>query len=206
MRPWRIGISSGTRVSACSSSSGRSDLAAVVCGFQTACDERGHSERAARPRALRSDTVRCSTFAETTMVPLRRLPGRSYAEAEAQAGAPATTALVQSITDVGLTTWRWRPSSLGFEPEGEAEELGEVQDRQVQLAADDLLGQRLLEVEVEVAQRARRDEAVGLGVDGVAEVAAGLLERGLLVHRDDGEAAALVGAGVVDHRRRRAPR
>ena len=38
---------------------------------------------------------------------------------------------------------------------------------------------RLLEVEVEVAQRARRDEAVGVGVDRVAEVAAGLLERGL---------------------------
>ena len=56
----------------------------------------------------------------------------------------------------------------------------------------DALGQRLLEVEVEVAQRARRDEAVGLGVDRVAEVAPGLLERRLLVHRDDREAAALV--------------
>ena len=51
-----------------------------------------------------------------------------------------------------------------------------------------------------MAQRARRDQAVGLGVERVAEVAAGLLERGLLVHRDDREAAALVRAGVVDHR------
>ena len=34
---------------------------------------------------------------------------------------------------------------------------------------------------------------------GVAQVAAGLLERGLLVHRDDREAAALAHAGVVDH-------
>ena len=33
------------------------------------------------------------------------------------------------------------------------------------VAADDLLGQRLLQVEVEVAQRARHDEAVGVGVD-----------------------------------------
>ena len=57
---------------------------------------------------------------------------------------------------------------------------------------------RLLQVEVEVAQRARRDEAVGLGVDRVAEMAAGLLERRFLVHRDDREAAALVLAGVVD--------
>ena len=59
---------------------------------------------------------------------------------------------------------------------------------------------RLLQVEVEVAQRAGRDEAVGVGVDRVAEVAAGLLQRVLAVHRDDREAAALVRAGVVDHR------
>ena len=63
----------------------------------------------------------------------------------------------------------------GVEAEREADELGEVQDRHLQLAPDDRLGDRLLEVEVEVAQRARRDDAVGLGVDGVAEVAAGLL-------------------------------
>ena len=61
-----------------------------------------------------------------------------------------------------------------------------------ELAPDGALGQRLLEVEVQVAQRARRDEAVGVGVDRVAEVAPGLLERRLLVHRDDREAAALV--------------
>ena len=35
---------------------------------------------------------------------------------------------------------------LGLEPEGEAEELGEVEHRHVELAADDLLGQWLLEV------------------------------------------------------------
>ena len=73
--------------------------------------------------------------------------------------------MVQSITDVGLTTWRDSAELLGLQAEREAEELGEVQDRHVELAADDALGQRLLEVEVEVAQRARRDEAVGLGVD-----------------------------------------
>ena len=68
-----------------------------------------------------------------------------------------------------------------------------------ELAADDLGRHGLLEVEVEVAERARDDEAVGLGVDRVAEVAAGLLQRRFLVHRDDREAAALVDAGVVDH-------
>jgi hypothetical protein len=92
------------------------------------------------------------------------------------------------------------PQLLGLQPEGEPDELGEVQDRHVELAADDALGQRLLEVEVEVAQRAGRDQAVGVGVDRVAQVAPGLLERGVLVHRDDREAAALVRAGVLDHR------
>ena len=68
----------------------------------------------------------------------------------------------------------------------------------LELAADDAFGERLLEVEVQVAQRAGRHQAVGVRVDGVAEVAAGLLERGLLVHRDDREAAALAHAGVLD--------
>ena len=71
--------------------------------------------------------------------------------------------------------WRPKPSCLGVEAERQADELGQVQDRHLQLAPDDRLGDRLLEVEVEVAQRAGRDDAVGLGVDGVAEVAAGLL-------------------------------
>ena len=44
------------------------------------------------------------------------------------------------------------------------------------------------------------DHAVGVGVGGVAHVAPRLLERGLLVHRDDREAAALLRAGVVDDR------
>ena len=110
----------------------------------------------------------------------------------------ATTDVDQSITDDGLTTCLFMPSSFGLEPEGEPEELRQVQDRHVQRPADDAGGQRLLEVQVQVAQRARRDQAVGLGVHRVAEVAARLLERVLLVHRDDREAAALVLAGVVD--------
>ena len=127
-----------------------------------------------------------------------RRRGRGVAAAT-RAATPATTLSVQSITVVGLTMWRPKPSSLGREAEREADELGQVQHRHLQLAPDDGLGERLLEVEVEVAQRAGRDDAVRLGVDGVAEVAAGLLERGRLVHRDDREAAALVRAGVVDH-------
>ena len=65
--------------------------------------------------------------------------------------------------------------------------------------ATTLFGERLLQVEVQVAQRAGGDEAVGVGVDRVAEVAARLHQRGLLVHRDDREAAALARAGVLDH-------
>ena len=49
---------------------------------------------------------------------------------------PATTVVVQSITEVGLTTWRCRPSSLGVEAEGQADELGKVQHRHVELAPD----------------------------------------------------------------------
>ena len=74
-----------------------------------------------------------------------------------------------------------------------------MEDRHPELLADHFFRQRLLQVEVQVAERAGGDEAVGLGVHGVAEVAARLLERGLLVHRDDREAAALAHARIVDH-------
>src|SRR6476646_5446953 len=70
---------------------------------------------------------------------------------------------------------------LEVEPQRDPDQLREVQDRHAERAPDDLLGTGLLEVEVEVAQRAGRDQAVGVGVDRVAEVAAGLLERRLPV-------------------------
>ena len=47
-----------------------------------------------------------------------------------------------------------------------------MEDRHVQLAADDALGQGLPEIEVEVAERARRNETIGLGIYSIAEVAA----------------------------------
>ena len=75
----------------------------------------------------------------------------------------------------------------------------QVEHGHLELLADDFFSQRLLQVEVQVAQRAGRDQAVGFGVHGVAEVAAGLLQRGLLVHGDDREATALAHAGVLDH-------
>ena len=88
----------------------------------------------------------------------------------AQAGAAAaTTEVDQSTTFVGLTTCLLIPSSLGARPEGQPDELGQVQDRQAELTAGGLGGQRLLQVEVEVAQRAGDDQAVGVGVDRVAE-------------------------------------
>ena len=69
------------------------------------------------------------------------------------------------------------PELLGLESEREADELRQVQHRHVQRAADDLLGQRLLEVQVEVAERARRDQAVRVRVGRVAEMGAGLAQR-----------------------------
>ena len=62
-----------------------------------------------------------------------------------------------------------------------------------------LRGRGLLQVEVEVTERAGHDEAVGAGIGGVAEMDPRLAQRRLAVHRDDREAAALVDAGVVGH-------
>ena len=53
------------------------------------------------------------------------------------------------------------PQLLRLEAEREPDELRQVQDGQAEVAADDLGGVRLLEVEVQVAQRAGRDERVG---------------------------------------------
>src|SRR6185503_13375153 len=65
---------------------------------------------------------------------------------------------------------------LRREAERKADELREVQDRQSEIAADGGGGVRLLQVEVQVAQRARSDERVRTLVDRVADVAAGLLQ------------------------------
>ena len=116
----------------------------------------------------------------------------------AYAAAP-TTDVDQSITEEGLHHVAVQPELLGIEPQSQPDHLREMQDRHVELAADDPFGDGLLEVEVEVAEGARGDEAVRVGVDGIPEVAAGLLERGRLVHRDDREAAALAHPGVLDH-------
>ena len=115
------------------------------------------------------------------------------------AHAAATTEVDQSITDVGRTTCLFIPSSLGDSPSASPTSWGRCSTGSPSSRPTDLGRRRLLEVEVEVAQRARDDQAVGLGVDRVAEVPAGLLQRRLLVHRDDRKAAALVDAGVVDH-------
>ena len=71
------------------------------------------------------------------------------------------------------------PSSFGSKPSARPDELGKVQHRQAEVAVDDLRGVGLLEVEVQVAERAGRHERVRLGVDRVADVAAGLRQRGL---------------------------
>ena len=45
----------------------------------------------------------------------------------------------------------------------------------------------------------RDKDGRSLGVYGISEVAAGLLERGFLVHGDDRKATALAHTGVLDH-------
>ena len=91
------------------------------------------------------------------------------------------------------------PELLRRQTKRQADQLGEMQDRELKLTADDPLGDRLLQIEVQVAQRAGDDQAVGVGVLGVAQMAPGHLQRGVHVHGHDREAAALVHAGVVDH-------
>ena len=71
------------------------------------------------------------------------------------------------------------PSCLGLGAEREADELRQVQDGEAEVAVDDLGRLGLLHVEVEVAERAGGDEAVGAGVERVADVGAGLAQRGL---------------------------
>ena len=60
MRPYRIGASSGKRVSACSSRRSTGSRR-IGPGSQVACAERGSSARAALPRADRSTAVKCGT-------------------------------------------------------------------------------------------------------------------------------------------------
>ena len=90
------------------------------------------------------------------------------------------------------------PELLRLEAERQADQLRQVEDREPEVAADHLRRLRLLKVEVQVAERARRHQAVGAGVDRVADVRAGLGQRRLPVHRDHREAAALARAVVVD--------
>src|SRR3954466_13894586 len=49
---------------------------------------------------------------------------------------------------------------LGLDAQGEPDELRQVQNRQAEVALDVLGGVRLLEIQVEVAERARGDHAV----------------------------------------------
>ena len=90
------------------------------------------------------------------------------------------------------------PELLRLEAERQPDQLGQVQDREPEVVVDDLRRLGLLHVEVEVAERAGGHQAVGVGVERVADVGAGLAQRDLAGHRDDREAAALAGAVVLD--------
>jgi hypothetical protein len=72
IRPYRMGTSSGTRVSDWPSSSPTGSLRSAVTN--SACELRGTRLRAAFPRSARSDRLRCSIVAG-----LRRTPGRGLA-------------------------------------------------------------------------------------------------------------------------------
>src|SRR3954447_17692892 len=83
--------------------------------------------------------------------------------------------LLESLLDpLGRGDVLLHPELLGLEAERQADELGEMEDGQAEIAVDDLGCLRLLHVQIEVAERAGRDQAIGVGVDRVADVGAGL--------------------------------
>src|SRR5581483_5934714 len=80
---------------------------------------------------------------------------------------------------------------------GEADELGEVEYRHVDLCAGGLGGAVLLAVQVEVAERAGNHHGVGALGLGLVGVLGGHGEGVLVVDGSDGETAALALAGNV---------
>src|SRR5262245_52630425 len=88
---------------------------------------------------------------------------------------------------------------LRLEAEGQADELGEMEDRQSEIPIDGLGGLGLLQIEIEVTERARRDQAIRAGVERIADVGAGLSQRDVAGHGDDRETTALAGAVVLDN-------
>jgi NhaP-type Na+/H+ or K+/H+ antiporter len=68
------------------------------------------------------------------------------------------------------------PELLGLEAERQPNQLRQVEDGQAEIAVDDLRRLGLLHVEVQVAEWARGHQAVRSGVQGVAEVGAGLAQ------------------------------
>src|SRR4051794_40058770 len=80
---------------------------------------------------------------------------------------------------------------LRLEAEGQRDQLWEVENGEAEVAAGYLRRLGLLHVQVEVAEGARGDQAVGAGVERVGDVGAGLAQRRVAVHGDHREAAAL---------------
>ena len=65
---------------------------------------------------------------------------------------------------------------LGLDSQGEAHGLQQVKDGDAEIALHEVGRRRLLEVQVEVTERARGYESVGAGVDRVGQVTPGLAQ------------------------------
>src|SRR5438552_3188197 len=85
-----------------------------------------------------------------------------------------------------------------LEAGGDADELGEVEDRHAEVLAGRLPQLRLPRVEGEMAERARGDDRVGARLPRLLDRLDQLAERGLLAGLDDREPAALDLRGIVD--------
>ena len=158
----------------------------------------GSSEiRTSSPTATRSSNFPATTVGMARPSELPSHPGVTPSGQNLCYYAAASSATLRCTSSVD-TTCLPMPSSLGSRPSARPDHLRQVQDRDAEVALHELLRGRLLQVEVQVAERAGRDEAVGAGVDRVGQVAAGLAQRGGAVHRDHREAAALARARVLD--------
>src|SRR5882762_4534476 len=85
-----------------------------------------------------------------------------------------------------------------LEADGDADELREVEDRHLEVAAGRLFELRLPGVEREVAERGRRDDRVGTRLVRLLDQLDQVAQRRLLARLDDRGAAALDHRRIVD--------
>ncbi len=83
-------------------------------------------------------------------------------------------------------------------PKAVSDKLRQMQHRHIQIPPNSLSRKRLLQIEIQMTQRTRSNQAISLSILGIPKMRPGLLQRSSLVHGDDREPAALAHTGVID--------